>query len=301
MEPDSWPKGGGVIDPSPFWPLDVGPGASGSWWGVQGGKAPLRRNPLMRLSVLIVARNEAARLPDCLASVAFADEVVVVLDRSTDASADLARAAGARVIEGGWPIEGARRNDGLDACSGDWVLEVDADERVSPDLAVAVRRVIGESSFAWHQVSVDNYVGDRLLRHGWAGSFGTVSVPRLSRRGAKRWGMQRVHPSLAWVGREGPPIRQGALVHLVDRDISDMLRRVDKYSSARAADLLASGQIGSLAGNLRRFVTRAWKSYVSRKGYREGGWGVLLAFCTGAFPLLAYLKARLEPERHRPE
>jgi hypothetical protein len=84
----------------------------------------------------------------------------------------------------------------------------------------------------------------------------------------------------------------------VDRDISDMLRRLDKYSSAKAADLIASGDIGTLRANLRRFISRAFKSYVSRKGYREGAWGVLLAFCTGAFPLLSYLKARLEPEKH---
>ena len=250
------------------------------------------------LSALIVARNEEARLPDCLASVAFADEVVVVLDRSGDGSARIAREAGARVIEGGWELEGERRNAGLDACPGDWIIEVDADERVSPDLAAAIRETIATSTHAWHQVPVDNYVGDRLIRHGWAGSFGTTSVPRLSRRGAKRWRAQRVHPGLDWTGQEGPRITRGALIHLVDRDISDMLRRLDRYSSAKAADLLASGDIGTLGGNLRRFVSRAFKSYVSRQGYREGAWGVLLALCTGAFPLLSHLKARLEPERH---
>jgi glycosyltransferase involved in cell wall biosynthesis len=251
-----------------------------------------------RLCALVVARNEQERLPDCLASVAFADEVVVVLDRSTDASAEIARAAGARVIEGAWELEGERRNTGIAACTGDWILEVDADERVNEPLARAIRATIATSAHAWHQVPVDNYVGDRLIRYGWAGSFGTTSVPRLFRRGAKRWRAQRVHPGLDWTGDEGPKITEGALVHLVDRDISDMLRRLDKYSSAKAADLIASGRIGSLASNLRRFFSRGFKSYVSRKGYREGGWGVLLALCTGAFPLLSYLKARLEPGRH---
>ena len=251
-----------------------------------------------RLCALVVARNEQERLPDCLASVAFADEVVVVLDRSTDASAEIARAAGARVIEGAWELEGERRNTGIAACTGDWILEVDADERVNEPLARAIRATIATSAHAWHQVPVDNYVGDRLIRYGWAGSFGTTSVPRLFRRGAKRWRAQRVHPGLDWTGEEGPKITEGALVHLVDRDISDMLRRLDKYSSAKAADLIASGRIGSLASNLRRFFSRGFKSYVSRKGYREGGWGVLLALCTGAFPLLSYLKARLEPEKH---
>ncbi len=252
-----------------------------------------------RLSALIVARNEEARLPDCLASVAFADEVVVVLDRSTDSSASIAAFAGAKIVEGSWELEGDRRNVGLDACSGDWVLEVDADERVNAALAEAIRATIAASTHAWHQVPVDNYVGDRLIRFGWAGSFGTTSVPRLSRKGAKRWRAQRVHPGLDWTGQEGPRIEHGALVHLVDRDISDMLRRLDKYSSAKAADLLASGNIGTLRANVRRFFSRGFKSYVSRRGYREGGWGVLLALCTGAFPLLSYLKAALEPDRHR--
>lgn len=253
----------------------------------------------MRLSALVVARNEAERLPDCLASLGFADEVVVVLDRTTDGSAAIAAAAGARVLEGAWALEGDRRNAGIAACTGDWVLEVDADERVSPPLAAAIRRTIATSPHAWHLVPVDNYVGTRLLRHGWAGSFGTTAVPRLFRAGAKRWGPQRVHPGLEWTGRQGPKLTEGALIHLVDRDIADMLKRLDRYSTAKARDLLASGEIGTLRGNLRRFLSRAFKSYVSRRGYREGAWGVLLAFCTGAFPLLAYLKARLEPEKHR--
>jgi glycosyltransferase involved in cell wall biosynthesis len=251
-----------------------------------------------RLSALVVARNEEARLADCLASCAFADETVVVLDRTTDTSATVARQHGARVVEGAWELEGERRNAGLDACTGDWILEVDADERVRPELAQAIRDTIATSAHAWHQVRVDNYVGDRLVKHGWAGSFGTTAVPRLSRKGAKRWRPQRVHPGLEWTGAEGPRIERGALTHLVDRDIADMLRRLDKYSSAKAADLIASGRIGTLPGNLRRFVSRAFKSYVSRRGYREGAMGVLLAFCTGAFPLLAYLKARIEPEKH---
>jgi hypothetical protein len=111
--------------------------------------------------------------------------------------------------------------------------------------------------------------------------------------------MQRVHPALAWTGTEGPRLIH-AIQHYVDRDISDVLRRLDRYSSARAADLLASGEIGTLAGNLRRFVSRFFKCFVSRKGYREGGWGLLIALCAGLYPLLAHLKARLEPERHRP-
>jgi glycosyltransferase involved in cell wall biosynthesis len=253
-----------------------------------------------RLSALVVARNEEARLAACLATLRFADELVVVLDRTTDRSGEIAQAAGARVVEGAWELEGARRNAGLDACTGDWVLEVDADERIPEALAAEIRGVIATSPHAWHEIPVDNYIGDRLVRYGWGGSFGTSAVPRLSRRGAKRWGMQRVHPSLRWTGTQGPRLTH-AIRHHVDRDISDLLRRLDRYSSARAADLLAAGEIGTLAGNLRRLVSRTVKCYVARKGYREGGWGLLIALCAGLYPLLAHLKARLEPERHRPD
>ncbi|MBS7791575.1 glycosyltransferase family 2 protein [Roseococcus sp. SDR] len=254
----------------------------------------------MRLSALVVARNEEARLPACLATLGFADEIVVVLDRSTDASAGIARAAGAVVLEGGWTLEGERRNAGIAACSGDWILEVDADERVPPELGAEIRAVIERSSAAFHRVRIDNYVGERLILHGWGGSFGTTLKPILFRRGAKHWRAQRVHPGLDWNGSEGGRLTAHGIRHELDRDISDMLRRLDRYSSAKAADLLAEGDIGTLGNNVRRFISRTFKCLIGRKGYKEGGWGLLIALCAGLFPLLSYLKAKLEPERHRP-
>ena len=82
--------------------------------------------------------------------------------------------------------------------------------------------------------------------------------------------------------------------HYVDRDISDMIARLDRYTAARAADLRASGDIGSLPNNVRRAFSRFFKCYVSRKGYREGGWGFLIALFAGLYPLLSHLRARLE-------
>ena len=81
----------------------------------------------MKLSALIVVHNEESALEDCIASAHFADEIVVVLDKCTDGSKAIVERLGCRLIEGAWEIEGARRNAGIDACSGDWILEVDAD------------------------------------------------------------------------------------------------------------------------------------------------------------------------------
>jgi hypothetical protein len=89
---------------------------------------------------------------------------------------------------------------------------------------------------------------------------------------------------------------EARLVHLVDRNISDMLIRLDRYTTVRAQDLRQSGDIGSYRRNLRRIVSRFWKCYVGRRGYREGPYGFLIALCAALYPILSYLKARLEPD-----
>ena len=255
--------------------------------------APVAAPP--RLSALVVARNEEAQLAECLSRLAFADELVVVLDRCEDRSGDIARGFTVRIVEGAWEREGGRRNAGIAACRGAWILEVDADERVSTDLAAEIAAIVAASPADWHLIPVDNYVGDRLVRWGWGASFGRSAYAGLFRRGAKRWGDQRVHPVVALSGVQGRTL-ESRLVHHVDRNISDMLHRLDRYTSLRAQDLRESGDIGSFAHNLRRIASRFWKCYVGRRGYREGPWGFLIALCAALYPILSYLKARLESE-----
>jgi glycosyltransferase involved in cell wall biosynthesis len=247
-----------------------------------------------RLSALVVCHNEEHQLADCLAPLRFADEIVVVLDRCTDRSAEIARGVGATPVEGAWPLEGDRRNAGIDACSGDWIVEVDCDERMPPELAEEIRRTVATATPGYFLIPFDNYVGDRLVRYGWGAAWGVSAAPRLFSRGAKRWGNQRIHPALQLTGPKRTltvPMR-----HYVDRNISDMLMRLDRYTTARAADLRDSGDVGALWPNFRRIFSRFWKCYVARKGYREGEYGVLIALMAGLYPILSYLKAKLEPK-----
>ena len=253
-----------------------------------------------RLSVLMCVHNEEARLPGCLERLGFADELVVVLDRCTDGSKALVEAAigrigAGRVIEGAFPLEGERRNAALEAATGDWMLEVDADEHIPEALAAEIRRTIAGSRFDIHPLRVDNIVGERLVRYGWGAHFGTSQVDRLTRRHVKRWGNQRVHPEVTYKGVRGPVLGTPFL-HYVDRNISDMIRRLDRYSSARARDLRDQGLDEGLGRNVRRVFSRFYKCYVRRKGYREGQWGFLIALMAGLYPLLSHLKARLERE-----
>ena len=249
----------------------------------------------LKLSAVISVHNEESQLAECLKTLEFADEIVVLLDKCTDDSEVVARKFTNRIVPGAWPKEGARRNAGIEACTGDWVFEIDADERVPEALSREIRHVVETSSADWHEVPVDNYIGERLIRWGWGASFGKAAYPGLFRRGVKVWGDQRVHPTLSWSGRKGAML-DNRLVHYLDRNISDMIMRLDSYSSARARDIRDSGQIGSTANNLRRFFSRFIKCYFLRKGYREGGFGLVIAICAGLYPLLAHLKAKLENE-----
>ncbi|MBT7505692.1 MAG: glycosyltransferase, partial [Rhodospirillales bacterium] len=121
----------------------------------------------IKLSALVVAHNEEDRIAACLDRLKFADEIVVVLDKCTDGTKTIVANYTDRVLEGSWDIEGDRRNEGLKFCQGEWILEIDSDEWVTEQLATNVRQAVNESTYGWHEISVDNYIGDRLVRYGW--------------------------------------------------------------------------------------------------------------------------------------
>ncbi len=252
------------------------------------------------LSAVMCVRNEEAQLAECLAALAFVDEIIVVLDRSTDGSKVIAQNAGARIIEGAFEREGERRNSGIDAAKGPWILEVDADERVSPALAAEIVQAVESSSADRHLIPVDNYIGKHLVRYGWGAAFGKGAYVGLFRKGTKIWGDQRVHPKLVLTGNAGERLKS-PLQHYVDRNIAEMIARLDRYSTLRAQDLRdtwrAAGVVDETLGrNVARIFGRFYKCYWRRKGYREGRWGFLIALMAGLYPILSYLKAVLEDE-----
>ena len=247
-----------------------------------------------RLSALVVARNEAGRIAPCLERLDFADEIVVLLDRSTDRTGEIARGRGACVVEGAWSMEAERRNAGIDACTGDWILEVDADEWATPEIAVEIRAAIASARPGYFIVPMANHIGGHLVRHGWGAYNGVAAKPSLFAKGMKRWGRGRVHPQIALEG-ERQALRE-PLLHFVYRDIHDMLQRLDRYTDLAALDAVEAGAVPGLATSLRRMLSRAWKSYVARRGYKEGAYGVALALYSALYPILIHLKAAIPAE-----
>jgi glycosyltransferase involved in cell wall biosynthesis len=248
-----------------------------------------------KLSAVVSARNEEDRIAACLEKLRFADEIVVLLDRCTDDTGTVAARIADKIVEGAWAMEGERRNAAIAACGGDWILEVDADEHVPDTLAREIRATIETTHADWHEIPVDNYIGERLVRHGWGASYGKAAYPGLFRKGVKQWGPQRVHPSLKWSGTKGAMLTT-PIDHYVDRDVSDMLKRLDSYSTARARDLRAAGIHGNLLNDTRRLVSRFFKCYVRRKGYREGAYGLLIALFAGLYPMISTIKSRVDED-----
>ena len=248
----------------------------------------------MTLSALIVIRNEEEQLGACLNTLAFADEIVVVLDRSTDGSRKIAKAAGAKIIDGTWEIEGDRRNSGIAACSSDWVLEIDADERVTPALAREILAVIPDAAPGYFGIKFNNYVGSRLVTHGWGAYNGVNQKNALFSRGAKIWGRQRVHPAIHMEGEAR--LLKERIDHYVYENIDDMFDRLNRYSTLAAIQARENGAPPRLRSSLRRIFSRGFKSYISRKGRREGAHGIALALFSALYPIMTYIKYTVAEE-----
>ncbi len=244
------------------------------------------------VTALIVAHNEEDKIASCLEHLANADEIVVVLDKCTDSTKDITLKYTNKIVEGSWEVEGERRNAGLDACNGDWILEIDADEHVPDALWEEIRETIAKTKYDYHSIKFANWIGKKRMLYGFGASFTKGSTPSLFRKGMKRWDMQRVHPSSIWINKNQGYKLETRVEHYMDSSVSSTIKRLNSYTEARAKDLVLSGKVGSLANNIRRFFTRFFKCYVKRKGYREAEYGFLIALCAGLYPIVSYIKAK---------
>ena len=129
---------------------------------------------MVKLTAVVSVHNEEKQIAACLEQLSFAEEIVVVLDRCTDGTRAIAEQYTDQITEGAWEFEGDRRNAAIAACNGDWVFEIDADERVTKELANEILLVIDNSEYDWHEIPVDNYIGQRLVRYGWGASYGCL-------------------------------------------------------------------------------------------------------------------------------
>jgi glycosyltransferase involved in cell wall biosynthesis len=251
------------------------------------------------LSLLIVARNEEQQMEDCIKSGACADEVVVLLDRSDDRTAEIAVGLGAKIVEGSWEDEGIRRTAALDACTCDWVIELDSDERISSALGDEIKEEIASGKADYYVIPFHNHVGGKWIEHGWGAYNGVAAKACLFRRGMKRWVPGPVHPEIHLNGTRGK--LAGHIDHYVYDNIAGMYDRLNRYSSAAATGAIASGEIPYPLSTFRRFFSRFIKSYWQRGGYKEGWCGVALAMFSAMYPVLTHVKILEQQDKYAGE
>jgi glycosyltransferase involved in cell wall biosynthesis len=255
-----------------------------------------------RLSVTIVAWNEEERLRACLESVAWADEIVVVDGESTDKTVALAREFTDRVWVRAWPGFAAQKNFALEQATGDWVLSLDADERVTPELAERIRRILAEDGAG--QPGADGYslprkniFWGRWVRHG--GLYPDRQL-RLFRRRAGRFVADAVHESVRVDGRVE---RLGeALLHHSYRSLEDFVQRSNRYSTLAAGEWTRRGKRAGIADLIFRPLGRFLSMYIIQRGFLDGWRGFVLAVLYADYVFLRMAKARearlAQDERH---
>ena len=240
-----------------------------------------------RLTVIIPTYNEEGTIGDCLASVGFADEVLVVDSFSTDGTVRLAREAGARVLQHEYVYSARQKNWAIPQAAHEWVLLVDSDERVTAPLRDEILALLesGPKHDGYWILRANHFLGRRMRRCGW----GTDRVIRLFRRDVSRYQDREVH---AEIELPGPlPVLRHPLEHHSFRSFRQYWRKLQLYSEWGAAQMYKEGRRAGALQILGRPVTRFIKMYVIRLGFLEGVHGLVLSLL-GAFTV--YLKyARL--------
>ena len=245
--------------------------------------------PEPRISALVVARNEAANLPGCLASVAFAHERVVVVDPSSeDGTLEVARRLADVVIVRAFDDFASQRNAGRAAASGDWLLSIDADERATPELADEIRRAVVEAdgATAGYRIPIRSEILGRPF--GYSGTQQDLPL-RLFRRDRGEW-TGRVHETVKLNGGAGR--LRSPLEHRTIPNVRVFLRKIDQYTSLEARDLYRDGA---------RFRARdltlrpAWlflKLYLYKQGFRDGLEGLMFCALSGVSAAIRTWKLR---------
>lgn len=232
------------------------------------------------LTVVIAARNEAHNIADCVASVAFAGEILVVEDGSSDDTAALARDAGAMVISNPFKTIGMQRNFAIERAANPWILVVDADERGSPELGEEIARLIRDAGADAYRIPRRNLFLGREVKHGGWESDNPVRLFKST----IRYNASRVHEHVEVSGAVGELTSH--LTHEPYPELDSWFEKLGRYSQWWAEDRFEKGKRAAIASVVFRPPLRFLTMYVVRGGWMDGARGALLA-CMAATSVMA--------------
>jgi glycosyltransferase involved in cell wall biosynthesis len=245
-----------------------------------------------RLSAIIITKDESANIGDCLDGLRFCDERIVVDCGSSDGTLLIAKQKGARIAFHDWKGFGAQKNYALSLAQGDWVLSIDADERVTPALAQAIRDALSAGDADGYEIlRVTSFCGRPMSRPWWNRDY----VCRLFRRERARFSDDMVHERVICdgkVARISVPLEHHSV-----RKLEDALRRTNSYSTLGAQQMIASGRRVSFFSGIAHGLLAFFRAYVLQLGFLNGAAGFLQAVAIAEGSYYRYMKAWLERSR----
>ncbi len=250
-----------------------------------------------KLSVYVIALNEEANIAECLESVAWADDLLVIDSASTDRTVEIARRYTERIYQEEFAGFGALRNAALERCRHDWVLSLDADERVSPELRDETLRELAAPKHAAYLVPRQSHFLGHWIRHcGW---YPDYRQPQLFDRRRFRYRDDLVHEGWECQGSVGR--LEGHVLQYPFRSVGQFLHKMDRYSRLRAQDMARSGKRFSPARLVVSPPFTFARMYLLRQGFRDGVPGLVLSSLYAYYTLLKYVRLwELGEERTRP-
>jgi len=241
------------------------------------------------LSVIIITKNEAAQIGACIDSVLpLAAQIVVVDSGSTDDTVQIARAKGATVVvTADWPGFGPQKNRALNLAIQPWVLSLDADERVTPDLAREIRRILDQGEHAldaYKMARLSNFCGHWVKHGGWWPDH----VVRLFRRGSARFSAAAVHERVETHGKVG--LVRGHLLHYSYPDMDHAMRKMVRYASDAALMMHARGKRAGMGSAIGHATWTFLRIYVFKRSFLDGRAGFMIAAMGAMGSFLRYAK-----------
>lgn len=245
-------------------------------------------DPKTKLSVVVIAKNEESRLRECLESVVgWADEIIVLDDYSSDRTLEIAKEFTPKVFQRVMDIEGKHRNYAYSLSKNEWVLSLDADERVTPELRAEITELLKtDPPCNGYTIPRKNFMGQTWVRYG--GMYPSAQL-RLFRKDKFKYDeLAEVHPQ-AYM-----PDPRGALksdvLHYTYRDFTDAIAKLDRQTDLEAKKWFRENRKVGVFSVIRKTIDRFWRAYFSKQGHKDGVIGLFLAVNSGMYQFLSFAK-----------
>jgi glycosyltransferase involved in cell wall biosynthesis len=240
---------------------------------------------MANLSVVVLTKNEESCIAECLESIKWADEIILVDDESTDKTIEIAKRYTDKIFHRKMDVEGKHRNWGYAQARNSWVLSLDADEKVTPELKIEIEEVIKSNDFVAYDIPLRNYISNYWVRYG---GWYPASKVRLFKKDKFKYEEAEVHPRVFIDGACGH--LKADIIHKGYPDLEHFLNSVNRQSTLEAKKWINTGRRMTLGHAIWRAVDRFFRRYLRKRAYKDGMYGFIIAFFDTLYQILSYAK-----------